>query len=272
MANSYINSAGKRNAFGIDTRSLGKMEAAAMHFQRTGLIWILSIAISLAASTVYIAAQGTTSSERDTPMAVLRGKIWLIGAAPAPIKFNTRADPSCSPFDQVAENVVVSNQGLENSMVFVSSPVADLSAPDTPAVLEMHNCRFEPHVLTLQVGQRLNIRNNNQTLYNVHAITQRNAPLNTGLPVPMTVTKSFDKPEVPVPIRDDIHKWMSAFLGIFNHPFHTVSKSGGLYELRLPPGSYEITAWHEKYGTVTKSVTVNPGENPALDFNFVEQP
>jgi len=244
-----------------------------MHFQRTGVYRILAtVIVALSVFTLYITAQVTAPPGRNTQMGVLRGKVSLSGTPPTPVKLNTRADPACGPFDQVTENVVVSNQGLENSMVFVSSPVTDLAAPETPALLEMHNCRFEPHVLTLQVGQSLNIRNNDQTLYNVHALTQRNAPLNIGLPAPMTVTKSFDKPEVPLPIKDDVHRWMGAYLGVFNHPYHSVSKTGGLYELHLPPGSYEITVWHEKYGSTKKTVNIAPGENPPLDFNFVEQP
>jgi hypothetical protein len=55
---------------------------------------------------------------------------------------------------------------------------------------------------------------------------------------------------------------------VFSHPYHTVSKTGGLYELRLPVGSYEITVWHEKYGMSQQPVVVKPGENPALDFAY----
>ena len=77
----------------------------------------------------------------------------------------------------------------------------------------------------------------------------------------------FNKAE-QIPIRCDVHRWESAYVGVFDHPYHTVSKFGGLYELRLPAGNYEITAWHEKYGTSKKSISIQPGPNPALDFEF----
>jgi hypothetical protein len=82
----------------------------------------------------------------------------------------------------------------------------------------------------------------------------------------METTKTFDKAELPLPIRCDVHKWMGAFVGVFPHPFHTVSKGAGAYELKLPAGSYEIEAWHEKYGTQTQMVQVN--DNQKLDLNF----
>jgi hypothetical protein len=59
---------------------------------------------------------------------------------------------------------------------------------------------------------------------------------------------------------------MLAFIGVFNHPLHTVSKTGGAYELKLPAGTYEITAQHEKLGKQTQMVTV--AENGSADLNF----
>jgi hypothetical protein len=46
----------------------------------------------------------------------------------------------------------------------------------------------------------------------------------------------------------DIHKWMNSYVGVFDHPFHTVSTVGGAYEMQLPAGKFEVTAWHEEYG------------------------
>jgi len=59
---------------------------------------------------------------------------------------------------------------------------------------------------------------------------------------------------------------MQAFVGVFSHPLHTVSKAGGAYEIKLPAGTYEITAIHEKLGTQKQMVTV--AENGSADLNF----
>ena len=65
--------------------------------------------------------------------------------------------------------------------------------------------------------------------------------------MPLVNSTKFTKPEV-IPIRCDVHKWMGAFVGVFDNPFNTVSKAHGSFELKLPPGNYEITFWHEKLG------------------------
>ena len=147
-------------------------------------------------------------------------------------------------------------------------PVGTAAPIGSAVTLDQRDCHFDPHVLTVQAGQTLIVRNSDNTLENVHAFTQVNAPFNIGLPVPMATSHIFDKPEAQIPIRDDIHRWKVAHVGVFDHPYHTVSKAGGLYELRLPAGSYEITAWHEKYGKFQQPVVVKSGENPTLDFVY----
>ena len=68
--------------------------------------------------------------------------------------------------------------------------------------------------------------------------------------------KKFDKPEVPLRFKCDVHKWMGAYSGVFNHPFFAVTNDQGTFEIKnLPPGNYVIEAWHEKYGTQTQNVT-----------------
>ena len=38
--------------------------------------------------------------------------------------------------------------------------------------------------------------------------------------------------------------------------------------MRLPAGSYEITAWHEKYGKFQQPVVVKPADNRSFDFVY----
>ena len=234
-----------------------------------GISSLFALNLTIHSSLLKAAIQAPTNS--NIPMATLRGKIGFQGNIPAATAINAAADPACR-VSLSSETVRVSNQGLENVMVYVSSPVAGAPAPDGSTVLLEHrDCRYEPHVVTLQVGQPLLIRNSDQTLSNTHAFTQVNSAFNTGQPVPMTTTHVFDKPEVPIPVKDDVHRWKTAYIGVFSHPYHTVSKQGGLYELHLPAGNYEITAWHEKYGMSTLSVILRPGENAPLDFLFTEK-
>ena len=70
-------------------------------------------------------------------------------------------------------------------------------------------------------------------------------------------------------IKCDVHPWMSAYMGVFTHPFFSVTKTDGKYTISgLDAGSYEITVWHEKLGTQTAAVTVSGSDTKNQDFKF----
>jgi hypothetical protein len=62
---------------------------------------------------------------------------------------------------------------------------------------------------------------------------------------------------------------MESFIGVTSHPYHAVTASGGSFSLEnLPPGEYEIEAWHERYGTQTQMVTVPASGEAEVTFQF----
>jgi len=203
--------------------------------------------------------------------ATLTGKIIFEGTAPAPKKIQMSADPNCqkSNPNAVDQAVVVSDGGLENVIIHISSGLEGKSFP-TPSespVLDQKGCTYTPRVLTVQTKQPIKIRNSDMTLHNIHAWAEKNKPFNSSQREGLEFERTFDTAEI-VPIKCDVHSWMQAFVGVFPHPFHTVSKSGGAYELKLPAGKYEITAWHEQFGEQKQTIEVADGQTAKLDFTF----
>ena len=86
----------------------------------------------------------------------------------------------------------------------------------------------------------------------------------------MVSTKKFDKAEItPFRVKCDVHGWMKAFMAVMPNPFYAVSAENGTYTISgLPPGSYTIVAWHEKYGQQEQQITVAPKESKAVAFTF----
>jgi plastocyanin len=132
-------------------------------------------------------------------------------------------------------------------------------APQTPVVLDQRGCKYYPHVFGIQVGQPVTVLNSDPTLHNVHAVPKTNTEFNFGQSSKgMKTTRLFDKPEVMVPFRCDVHGWMAAYGGVLSHPFFAVSKADGSYEIKgLPAGTYTLEVWHERLGTRTHTVTVD---------------
>jgi hypothetical protein len=203
--------------------------------------------------------------------ATVSGKVTFDGTLPANAKIQMSADPYCSKNAQnpMTEEYVGKDGGLGNVIVYVSSPVNyTFPTPTDPVVIDQHDCHYVPHVFTLMVGQKLSIKNSDETLHNIHAFADVNEQFNVGQAVKgMTNDHVFTKAEMPLPFKCDVHKWMSSFAGVFTHPFHTVTKEDGSFEIKLPPGNYEITAWHEKLGPQKQTIEVKDGANN-LSFAF----
>jgi hypothetical protein len=221
-------------------------------------------------------AAGGPTFDMSKATATVTGKISFEGTPPPNDKVQMSSDPYCQMHAAdypTVETTKVSDGGLENVIVYVSGGLpsgVSYATPTTPVEINQQNCHYIPHVFTMMTNQPLKVKNSDMTLHNIHAWAEKNPQFNVGQPVQNMVNETkFSNPEVPLPIRCDVHKWMGAFIGVFDHPFSTVSKQGGAFELpKLPPGNYEITAWHEKYGKKTMMVEVKDNDKKDVNFSF----
>ena len=159
--------------------------------------------------------------------ATINGKITLEGTAPAnqPIRMN--ADPVCvreNKTPQTQETFMVGDgSSLGNVLVYVQDGLGGrtFTTPTAPVVLDQKACRYHPHVFGLMVGQAMQIVNSDPTLHNIHATPKTNKEFNTAQPIQnMKTDHVFDVKEADtiVPFKCDVHGWMNAYAGVFDHP------------------------------------------------------
>ena len=193
----------------------------------------------------------------------ITGTVKYEGTAEKPRVVRMDSDPLCMPEGpQTSEVLMVGpGNGLQNAFVYVKDGLGDrkFPAPTTPVVLDQKGCRYHPHVFGIQVGQPVIILNSDPTLHNVHAVPKANSEFNFGQSIKgMKTTRMFDKPEVMVPFRCDVHGWMAAYGGVLAHPYFAVTSADGSFEIKgLPAGTYTVEVWHERLGTQTTKVTVD---------------
>jgi len=184
-------------------------------------------------------------------------------------------EPICAeqyPDGAFQETVVVNSNGtLQDVFVYVKQGLPDQEWPVSSegVLLDQSGCRYHPHVLGIQSGQTLIIRNSDGILHNIHPMPVNNRPFNLGQPVEMDSEKSFSTPEVMIPVECDVHDWMLGYIGVLSHPFFAVSGSDGSFSISgLPAGDYVVEAWHELYGTQTISVSVAEGGTEQIEFSY----
>jgi Carboxypeptidase regulatory-like domain len=107
-------------------------------------------------------------------------------------------------------------------------------------------------------------------LHNIKAVPTENRGFNISQPrAGMTTTRSFNTPEVMVPLECNVHGWMNAYVGVVEHPYFAVSGDDGSFTISgLPAGTYQLEAWHETLGTQTGEVTVAADGAATVEFTF----
>ena len=256
--------------------------------------WVSLLGIALAAAAVACGGGGSQDAAKPAEPAAagapaagggqkvdaatagdVKGVVSLDGAAPANVSIKMNADPVCVKANkdpQSQETYSVADGKLANVFVYVKDGLGNYAydPPTESPKIDQHNCRYHPHVFGMRVGQSIDIVNSDPTLHNIHALPKGNAEFNTGQPIQgMTTKHVFDKPEVMVPFKCDVHGWMNAYVGVMSHPYYAVTDKDGKFELKsLPPGTYTIEAWHEKLGTQTASVTLGPKDSKDVTFTF----
>lgn len=207
----------------------------------------------------------------------IKGKVDFKGAKPTSAKIKMNADPRCVKIhagkDVSSDQTVINeNSTLRYVFVYVKQGLEGkkFDTPKMKQTIDQRGCMYTPHIFGMMVNQPLEIINSDPTLHNIHALPKSNPQFNIAQPkLGMKTTKSFSKPEVMVKIKCDVHSWMASYVGILDHPFYAVSDEKGIYEIKnLPPGDYEIEAWHEKYGSKSMKVSVGAADSKTADFAF----
>jgi len=207
------------------------------------------------------------------------GVVKLDGTAPKFKPINMSADPYCVKANSkpvLPDQVVVgAGNTLANVVVYVKTGAEDYSFP-TPSeavTLDQKDCMYTPHVVALMVGQQLSVVNSDDTTHNIHPTPADNREWNKSQPPKAAaITDTFARPEVAIPVKCNVHPWMKGYIAVMANPYYAVTDKDGKFELKnLPPGTYTIEAWQEKYGVVDQSVTIGAKESKTSDFTFKAQ-
>ena len=204
----------------------------------------------------------------------ITGTVALDGMPPRFPAIDMSGEPNCRNTTPVFPQTVVTgkNGALANAVIYVKSGLGNyrFDPPPDSVALDQKGCMYEPHIVALMVNQSLEIKNDDATIHNVHPVSKTNEAWNRsqtpGAP-PMTI--SFAKPELAIPVECNVHPWMRSYMFVFAHPYYAVTSTAGTFELKnLPPGTYTIEVWQEKFGTQDQTVTVGAKESKTISFAF----
>jgi len=209
----------------------------------------------------------------------LKGNVNYQGKIPKKKSLKMDADPVCGSSHKgkvFNESFLIDDKNnLANVMVWLKDAKYTGKVTATPAIIDQNGCLYTPHVQGIMKGQELLIKNSDATLHNIHSMAKENKQFNFAMPKVVKEKKvSFDKTEDPFYIKCDVHPWMKAWVGVFDHPYFAITDANGNFSIEgIPTGTYEVIAWQEKFKMkkhLTASVTIKDGETEN-NFTFIRE-
>jgi len=195
----------------------------------------------------------------------IRGTVKWQGAVPHLIASEINKDPEvCDPLGQKHRDLerllVAPSGGVANTVVFLRniSRGKEMDLPVARRSLNQKSCRYEPHILLVPVQATLTVKSSDPLLHTVHmsGSADYNLPFTAkGQEITRPMTR-----EGIVSLRCNAgHVWMNGEMIVAKNPYYAVTDEDGSFELtQVPPGQYEIVAWHEGWRVV--------GESPVYDL------
>ncbi len=215
-----------------------------------------------AASLLVLAACGSALSQSDykvitvTNPGAITGTVKWSGPVPAVPSILINKDPNiCDPQGKKTRDlerlVIGPDKGVANTVVYLRNIAAGkpMVLPESRRHLDQRTCRYEPHLMLVPQDANLSIKSEDPVLHTVHM--QGAASYNLPFPYPnQVVARPLNQAGV-VEIRCNAgHVWMNANILVVSHPYYAVTDETGTFTLDgIPPGTYELVAWHEGWQT-----------------------
>jgi hypothetical protein len=216
--------------------------------------WTLFLAVAAAAF-----AQSDYKVITVTDGGTISGTVKWSGPVPHALDFPITKDPQiCDPDSKKTadlERLIVGPQGgVANTIVYLKD-IASGKAMDLPEQrrhLDQKHCRYVPHILLVPQDGTLTMQSSDATLHTIHM----DGAATYNLPFPFTDRPTSRNMSTPglVHLRcNGGHVWMNAEMMVVPHPYYAVTDESGRFEFTdVPPGTYQIVAWHEGWGLVGK--------------------
>jgi hypothetical protein len=189
----------------------------------------------------------------------ISGTVKWSGTVPHALHFPITKDPEiCDPDSKKTvdlERLIIGPQdGVANTVIYLKnvSSGKPMDLPEQRRHLDQKHCRYIPHILLVPENGSLSMVSSDATLHTIHM----DGAATFNLPFPFTDRPSSRTMPAAglVHLRcNGGHVWMNAEMMVVSHPYYAVTDESGRFEFtNVPPGTYQIVAWHEGWGLAGK--------------------
>ncbi|PIQ97480.1 MAG: hypothetical protein COV67_04000 [Nitrospinae bacterium CG11_big_fil_rev_8_21_14_0_20_56_8] len=213
----------------------------------------------------------------------IKGKAVLIGEIPQPRVYHLILFPNidmCAEVDTDDEMnrllhdfTTDSSGGLKN--VVIALDQVDAGKPFNKSTFTIHseNCKFMPEVNPVKQGETFKVDNLDAVMHNSQVYQSERGKIIENLPIPPESTTDvevqFQKNFKIFQMICGMHEFMQTWGYRVQNPYYAITGADGTFSIdNIPPGEYDVTAWHYLMKPTTTRIKVESNSQIALNFEF----
>ncbi len=183
-------------------------------------------------------------------------------------------DPENTKNRDMERLVVGHDEGVENTVVYLKNITAGKAwdLPESRRTLDQKNCRYVPHISLVPIHNEFAVKSSDPILHTV----QMMGAATFNLPFPFQnqyIKRTMEEPGVIDLKCNAGHVWMNGVILVVRQPYVAITDEHGNFRLTdVPPGEYDIAAWHEGWKVVREAQTLDVGTQQMTKRLFFSDP
>ncbi len=215
-------------------------------------------ALTFAVMVVSLSAPAPTVAMQTASAGVVQGTVEIQRAPP---RRRAQRYPGGRP--QAARAV----QELP-AVVYLRSPPRAAVAPGAPEIISQQDTAFVPALLTVSPGATVDFANEDPFFHNVFSYSQAKRFDLGRFPAGESKSVTFEETGI-VKVYCEVHDFMRAVVLVLDTPYHSPVSEDGSFTIRgVPPGTYEMVAWHADFDEQIIPVTIAGGETATVEVTL----
>lgn len=206
--------------------------------------------------------------------AAIGGTVMLAGDAPPRAVIRPTMDQRVCGTELADPTLSVRNGRLADVVVWLDDVRSGRALPLARRYDVAHSgCQLRPRVQAVLAGGTLNVRNLDPMPQRTRVTRDGSLEVvaiieHTGFGQVVPDDRVLARPGL-LELTSDMHPWSRGWIAVFDHPYFDVTTADGQFSLEgVPPGTYELVAWHERLGRIERRVTVGEGERISETLTF----
>ena len=213
----------------------------------------------------------------------IKGKTTLIGKMPFPRIYHLILFPNidmCAEIDtddemnRVLDDFKVSaDGGFKDVVITLKHVEAGKPFNKEPIMITSENCKFLPDVSIIRQDEEFKVDNLDAVMHNSQVYQKERGKILLNIPIPAEEVSNgkihFKKHYKIMQMICGMHEFMQSWGYRVQNPYYAKTPIDGNFKIKnIPPGEYEVTAWHYLMKRQTRKIKVATGKTIDLNFEF----